>query len=387
MGGGGLHGSWQTGTTGLPPAAGDPVATFDQFGNLFLTYLGADLNNIVVALSTDGGQTFEVLFEHSSGSPGRIDGKPKVDQPTVTTGPSTDGNGSVWVAFQDRTSSSIDVLGARVDGLGAENIGPVQVHAEIPGAGRAADIKVGPDGQVVVVWEAPPDQGVKKIFSNLDPDGLKDEGFQLEVFVASSQVGANGTLPAIPGGKTSIEANMVWDLSGGPNHGRIYVVYADVATALCENDEGPLPAGTDFSHTNICVTSSQDDGQTWDSPRLVNRESAAESTSRFFPSAAINPRNGVLAVGWYDTSDDQVNRVKTRFYVAASNDGGKTFRSNVPVSLGSSDASDQDLNAYGAAFNYGRLLIHGFSSGHWCALFCLGGQQPVAPWEPGSTAI
>src|SRR5439155_3930575 len=46
----------------LPIANGDPKVVFDSFGNLFLTYLTAEEPNaVVVALSTDGGQSFQVL--------------------------------------------------------------------------------------------------------------------------------------------------------------------------------------------------------------------------------------------------------------------------------------------------------------------------------------
>ena len=41
-----------------PPALGDPRAVFDQFGNLFLTYVDSTGNTAVVVLSTDGGQSF-----------------------------------------------------------------------------------------------------------------------------------------------------------------------------------------------------------------------------------------------------------------------------------------------------------------------------------------
>ena len=364
------------GNDDLPPAAGDPVATFDQFGNLFLTYLGADLNNVVLALSTDGGKTFNVLSETSSGSPGRIDGEPTLDQPTVTTGPSTVGNGSVWVAFQNRNAHTIGVFGMRVDGLGAENIG-LSVSQQVPGSGRAADIEVGPDGQVIVIWEAPPVDGVREIFSYVDQDGLGDIYglFPVPTLVASSHVGANGTLPAIPGGKTAVEANVAWDRSGGANQGRIYVVYAEVAALGCENNAAPLPAGADYSHTNICITSSQDNGRTWDSPRLVNQESTA---SRFFPSIAVNQTQGVLAVGWYDTSEDQVNSVKTRFHIAASNDGGQTFRSGAPASLGSSNAADAGLNVFGAAFNYGDYSSLDFTPGT---------QAVYAAWADNSQSL
>ncbi len=39
----------------------DGSVAFDQFGNLFLTYLDSKLHNVQLALSTDGGQHFRFL--------------------------------------------------------------------------------------------------------------------------------------------------------------------------------------------------------------------------------------------------------------------------------------------------------------------------------------
>src|SRR5207247_11174408 len=45
----------------LGDACCDPSLSFDRFGNLFLTYLYQTENTVPVALSTDGGLTFNVI--------------------------------------------------------------------------------------------------------------------------------------------------------------------------------------------------------------------------------------------------------------------------------------------------------------------------------------
>src|SRR5262249_59370321 len=86
----------------------DPSVTFDQYGNLFLCYLDNPTQNIVLALSTDGGQHFSTLSRSLAVG----------DQPTVTTGP-----GSVWVAYQydpNLTGNAVMAArGAAVPGLAA----------------------------------------------------------------------------------------------------------------------------------------------------------------------------------------------------------------------------------------------------------------------------
>ena len=78
--------------------------SFDQFGNLFFTYINFDTGNVPVALSTDGGATFNEIaqIEPTGGGPSgpAIPNKrpsslaPDTgnDQPTITTG-----NGAVWI--------------------------------------------------------------------------------------------------------------------------------------------------------------------------------------------------------------------------------------------------------------------------------------------------
>jgi hypothetical protein len=251
-----------------------------------------------------------------------------------------------------------------VTGLGAdkvENLSGAPI-SDLPGSagGRAASIGVGPEGQVITIWETvgPVDpQGIhagpETIYASLDPDGLGPEPFGARVEVATSFMGGAGTLAAIPGGKTSIEANLAWDRSGGAYDGRVYVVYAEVA---------PVAGGgaLDFNDLEILITHSDDDGETWSEPVPVH-DDASSAVSRFFPSIAVDQNTGIVAAGWYDTQDDPGGIVRTHFYVAASNDGGKTFHANA-ASLGLSDATHPDLNGYGKGFNYGDYSFVVFDS-------------------------
>jgi hypothetical protein len=50
----------------LGDACCDPSLSFDQYGNLFLTYLYETENRVPIALSTDGGLTFNVIANVSA---------------------------------------------------------------------------------------------------------------------------------------------------------------------------------------------------------------------------------------------------------------------------------------------------------------------------------
>ena len=52
------RGGWSASTTACGDACCDPSLSFDEYGNLFMTYLYKSENKVPIALSTDGGLTF-----------------------------------------------------------------------------------------------------------------------------------------------------------------------------------------------------------------------------------------------------------------------------------------------------------------------------------------
>ena len=86
----------------LGDACCDPSLAFDEYGNLFMTYLYQVENVVPVALSTDGGLTFNVIANiaeppKTTSTKASRDNRGLfrfVDQPTITAA-----KGEVWVVF------------------------------------------------------------------------------------------------------------------------------------------------------------------------------------------------------------------------------------------------------------------------------------------------
>src|SRR5436309_2275671 len=103
----------------LGDACCDPSLSFDQYGNLFLTYLFDVENTVPVALSTDGGLHFNLvanIVAPPKGTPTKAAGESRglfrfVDQPTITTGA-----GEVWVVVN--AGGPMVATRAAVSGLG-----------------------------------------------------------------------------------------------------------------------------------------------------------------------------------------------------------------------------------------------------------------------------
>src|SRR5438477_9843003 len=325
--------TWTRGTIATNVACCDAQAAWDTFGNLFVVYINASVNQINVINSTDGGITFSAPLTVGTGS---------VDQPSIAVG-----NGSVWVDWNQ--SGSMVARGAPVTGLGV--FGPFNAQQAIPSAtGSFGGIAVGPGpngGKVIVTYQSPTGgQGPATIYANVDADGLGAGGFGARVTVTTTNVGGFDFIPAQRGRSIDAEAGLVWDATGGPFNNRIYLVYTD--ETVNENND-----------TEILMRTSTDDGATWSAPVRVNDD--ATTRSQFLPYVALDRTTGTVAVGFHDARNDtgvpgpggtnNIPNDDAEYYGSFSTDGGVTWAPNQRLSGGFSNAA-----AAGNGVDYGDYV-------------------------------
>jgi hypothetical protein len=353
--------TWTTRLVGnndnLGDACCDPSLSFDEFGNLFVTYLYGAENVVPIALSTDGGLTFNVIANIAAppGTPAKkAPGDNRglfryVDQPTVTAA-----KGEVWVVFN--AGGPIFATGAPVSGLG--QIGAFLPGQVVPGTNNCdyADVAIGPSGQVMqacTVAGMSQGQGSGKIFVNLDPDGLGPAEFGDSVFVVQTHVSGFDPIPAQPDRTVDDEPGLAWDRTGGPHDGRVYLVYNAVQAK----------GGNDL---DVFVRFSDDNGATWSAGVRVNDDQT--TNSQFLPKISLDPTTGNVAVVWYDARNDLgtggpgdtdgIPDDDAQFWGAFSTDGGLSFTPNFQISAGSSNAKDS-----GSLFDYGDYIGLAFFGG------------------------
>ena len=325
------------GTDGLPRVCCDPAVAWDAYGNLYASYMNADATQIIVLRSVDGGQSFALMASLGANS---------IDQSSLAVGPGQNGVGNtVWVTWNQDINAgtdSIQVAGAAVTGLGTA--GAFSAQVAVPGGnGSYGDIAVGPQGQVMVVYQQTnTNGGPSQIYTNVDPDGLGPLPFAAQGVPLTSNVGDFDYIPAQAHRSIDAETGLAWDRSGGLHNGRVYLAYTD-AVAVGSAD------------TDIFVKYSDDNGSTWSAGLRVNDDNT--NRSQFLPRIAIDQTTGTVAVTWEDARNDS-NNLKGQVFGAISRDGGESFSANFQISPGASSGA-----AAGGAYDLGDYTALAFQSG------------------------
>src|SRR5256714_3257872 len=339
----------------LGDACCDPTLSFDQYGNLFMSYLYETENAVPVALSTDGGLTFKLVANIAAppkGTPTKAAGDNRglfrfVDQPTITTGA-----GEVWVVVN--AGGPIVATGAAVSGFG--QVGSFAQVEVVAGTNNCTygDVAIGPAGQVMQVCTLTESgQGGGKIYVNVDPDGLGPAGFGAHsIFVVETHVGGFDFIPPQPDRSVDAEPGLAWDRTGGPHNGRVYLVYT-------------LEQKNESDNTDVYVRYSNDNGANWSAPVRVNDD--ATTKRQFLPKISLDPTTGNIVLIWYDARNDlgtggpgDTNGLPNddaQFWCAFSADG-QTFSPNIQISAGTSNSRDS-----GNGIDYGDYTGLSFFGG------------------------
>jgi hypothetical protein len=343
----------------------DQQLAWDNFGNLWMTYLVNTDGDVLVALSTDGGLSFTKVAEITpytptgskspkGATPRRLrlpSNNPNIfaDQPSISAGA-----GSVWVSYTSFPSTVVQAFGARVTGLG--KFRPFSSPESVPtanGRGDYGDTAVGPRGQVVVTYQDQTNgQGGAHIYTAVDPNGLKAGGFNDPVLLAHTNVGGFDFIPAQPDRSVDAEANLAFDRSGGPHNGRLYAVWTQ---------ETP----NESNNMDIMFQYSDNNGATWSPAVKVNDDHTVNS--QFNPSIAVDQTDGNVALSWYDCRNDLgmggsgdtdgIPNDDTQIWAAYSTNGGASFVPNFRVSAGTNNAPDAQ-----SFFDYGDYTHAAFDA-------------------------
>jgi HYR domain-containing protein len=361
---------------------GDPSLAYDSQGRLFWTYLaspisGDGLDLLIAGCDPNTGTAlpgYPVNLTASAGQPGGSGGfaadKEWLAADFYANSPFRDrlyvgwqGNLGITASYstdQGQTWSAAIVLSTAADG-------------EL----RHPQNTVAPNGDAYLAYHSltPSGTAAQVILCRSTNGGVSYPQKTIpyapgEADMTTNCQGAIHTAEIIPGTRfLALGSWQAWVLADPIQPGRIYVISAD-------DPDNDLTSG---DAANVYIATSNDNGLSWSSPQRI--DAGPDSTFQVFPTAAIDPNTGCIAVQYYDNRNRQTNSLGNwllDLFVTASFDGGLTWRSEIQAS---DRAFDPDANppSYGfcepppTTYRIGEYtgiaIANGVALSVWCGNF------------------
>lgn len=287
---------------------GDPVIDVDTSGTFYFTHLsnpssGSWIDRIVCQKSLDSGKTW------NNGSFTGLNGTKAQDKQWSIIDRNNNNIYLTWTQFDSYGSSnpldsSVILFSKSLDN-GDTWSNPKRINtvagdcidkdSTVEGAVPA----LGPNGEIYVAWAGP--NGI--VFNKSLDQG--DTWLNNEILVDPMPGGWDYIVPGIS--RCNGLPITKCDLSGGPNHGTIYVNWTDQRNGVDDTD--------------VWLSKSTDGGNTWTAPVRVNDD--GPSKHQFFSWMDVDQTNGKLYFVFYDRRNHAFN--ETDVFMAHSFDGGASF--------------------------------------------------------------
>lgn len=291
---------------------GDPVIDVDTSGNFYYFHLsnpasGNWIDRIVCQKSTNIGASW------SNGSFTGLNGTKAQDKHWSIVDRSNNNIYLTWTQFDDYGSSnpsdsSLILFSKSIDG-GLSWTPPLRLN-ELAGdcidsdnTVEGATPAIGPNGEVYVAWTGP--EGL--VFDRSLDGGIT--WLQDDILIDQFAGDWDYNIPGIS--RCNGLPVLKCDLSGGPNHGTIYVNWSDQRNGI--------------NNTDIFLSKSTDGGNTWSPAKKVNTDNTGRH--QFLTWMDVDQTNGYLHFVFYDRRNYSNNQ--TDVFLAYSKDGGTTFKNEI----------------------------------------------------------
>lgn len=265
------------------PLSSDPVVVVDTSGNFYIYTISLNETTgdgeMWLFKSTDQGETFNQVYEMATGP--WFEDKEWGTTDLTPTSPFANTLYCSWTRFAANTS----ILLIRSTDEGVTWNTPVTV-SDGSGGVQGSFPATSSDGDLYVAWRG----GGQIRFDKSTDGGLT---FGTDKVISSTP---NAWFP-----------HMAVDLSGGPFHNYIYVVWNDTRN------------GDD----DVFLGISSDGGDTWSSAMRINNDPIGNGKDQYWPSIAISEL-GEMVILFYDSRNTSSNDI-IEAYIARSTDGGTTF--------------------------------------------------------------
>lgn len=262
-----------------------------------------------VSYSTDGGNVWTSVLA------GPTSGFLDKNHLWIDNSPTSAHEGNVYDAWTDFGGSFDNEIGfVRSTDGGLTYSSAINVSSAVNAGShnQGVNIQTGPSGEVYLAWA---------IYDSWPSDETAI-GFAKSIDGGASFATASRVITNIKGIRTSeVSKNhrvnsfpsMATDISGGPDDGNIYIVWANVG----------VPGTNTGTNRSVYMAKSTNGGTSWETPVRVNQGTFTAGKEAYFPWITCDPETGVLSVIFYDDRDVASTQVET--WVANSYDAGATW--------------------------------------------------------------
>lgn len=283
---------------------GDPGPTIDKNGTFIMTHLGYSTSGMFSNYSTNNGSTWSGTYTIASGSQDK-------NFAGTDDAPSSPYYGRSYVVWSLFTAATPPIAVSYTTNSGVSWSAAATINT--PPANhysQGCDIRVGPNGEVYVVWAAP-NTSAGNVEDYLGFAKSVNGGVAWTVTENSYDMnGIRGTFPTKNNIRTNGFPRIDVDRSGGSRNGWIYVVASEINLA---------PAGSD---PDVVLHTSSNGGTTWSAGIRVNQDALNNGKYQYFPAIRVDESGGVNIV-YYD--DRNTASDSSEIYMSRSIDGGATF--------------------------------------------------------------
>jgi photosystem II stability/assembly factor-like uncharacterized protein len=294
-------------STPITGHSGDPGPVIDKDGRFYMTHLGGS-TGMAANYSTDNGITWSTSFSIPGGS---SSDKNLSGADDVPSSPYYGRVYNVWTNFAGTFTNRIVISYTTNGGVSWTPATVVSPPTSTGHHHQGCDVRVGPTGQVYVVWANCTTNGQNSTEDSLGFARSTDGGVTW-AYATNSADDMNGIRAAsyLNSIRVSGFPRIDVDRSGGPRNGWIYVVAGEKNVA---------PA-TDIG--DIVLHRSTDGGTTWSKVR-VNQDAPGSGKYQYMGAVSVDASGGVNVV-YYDTRNIATND-SAEVYVSRSLDGGNTW--------------------------------------------------------------
>ncbi len=286
----------------------DPMVAFDTRGAAYLARVpaGPGGTGIDVVRSPDGGRTWQPAV--------RIAGLETNDKVALAVDDDAESpfRDRVYVAWKWPRGGVF--FSRSLDSGSTFSIPRLVEQAVVTGL----DLAVDGDGAIYLAFHDNPRSSIR-VMRSLDGG----ESFEPAVEAAPVRAGWYLVPPSQCIRPVIVHASVSVDRSPGPRRGAVYTAWSDYPVGV---DRGQCPAvcgAPAFCVPDVYLSRSDDGGQTWSPPALVDDEGTG-AVDRYHSWIRVDPSTGAVSVAYKDSRNDP-QRLGADVYLRRSSDGGASW--------------------------------------------------------------